>query len=475
MIERGYNSALVALFYLIVTLALRMQTFGNPLLHIDEGFYLLVGDRMLHGAIAYVDIWDRKPVGLFLIYAAIRWLGGEGIIQYQCVAALSVAATAYLLYRLALRVSRRGPAVFGGLAYVCWVAMFDGDGGQTPIFYNVFMVAAAGLAMTVATRDARGNVVRGGTAMLLVGCAIQIKYNVIFEGAYFGLAMLWARRSNGAPAIVSTGLLWVVLALLPTALAFSAFAATGHGAAFDYANFVSIFERVADSHARQFKRLFIIIGIISPLLFVGYPAIRSRAKTGEALFVLGWLCAAALFFLLFGTYFPHYALPLLLPVAVVAAIGLDRIARPRAVAAAVLGVGAIASVTVSGVNIRSKGDYVTAKRLTAEFNPKDQACPFIFDGNPVLYFLSNSCLPSRFIFPSHLNAVIEAQAIGVDQRLEIRRIMRNRPQLVMTLEPHFVDENPRARATLDAELLAHYRAPTRLPYGKRTALFYRPK
>ncbi|MGJ3625795.1 hypothetical protein AB5I41_00100 [Sphingomonas sp. MMS24-JH45] len=44
-------------------------------------YYLLVGDRLFHGALPYVDVWDRKPVGLFLVFAAIRWLGGDGVLD----------------------------------------------------------------------------------------------------------------------------------------------------------------------------------------------------------------------------------------------------------------------------------------------------------------------------------------------------------------------------------------------------------
>ncbi|MDB5738237.1 MAG: hypothetical protein JWO65_1905, partial [Sphingomonas bacterium] len=47
----------------IVAILARWPVFGNPVVQIDEEFYLLVGDRLLHGAIPYVDIWDRKPIG----------------------------------------------------------------------------------------------------------------------------------------------------------------------------------------------------------------------------------------------------------------------------------------------------------------------------------------------------------------------------------------------------------------------------
>ncbi|MDU7524613.1 MAG: hypothetical protein E7K72_25125, partial [Roseomonas mucosa] len=87
------NTAILLLF----AFAIRAPVFGNPVVGVDETFYLLVGDRMLQGALPFVDLWDRKPVGLFLIYAAIRLLGGEGVYQYQVVATLFAAATAGMI------------------------------------------------------------------------------------------------------------------------------------------------------------------------------------------------------------------------------------------------------------------------------------------------------------------------------------------------------------------------------------------
>ena len=63
---------------------------------------------MLHGLLPYVDVWDRKPVGLVLVYAAIRLLGGEGIWQYQLAATLFAGATAFVVSRIAARFAPRG-------------------------------------------------------------------------------------------------------------------------------------------------------------------------------------------------------------------------------------------------------------------------------------------------------------------------------------------------------------------------------
>src|SRR3546814_11116525 len=81
-----------------LTVAVRVVGICDIVAHGDEQFYLLVGERMLNwGATPYVDIWDRKPVGLFLLYAGIRLLGDDGIVQYQIVALLTVAATSGIM------------------------------------------------------------------------------------------------------------------------------------------------------------------------------------------------------------------------------------------------------------------------------------------------------------------------------------------------------------------------------------------
>jgi hypothetical protein len=43
------------LLFAVLAVGLRARDFGNPVIHIDEQYYLLVGDRMLHGALPYLD------------------------------------------------------------------------------------------------------------------------------------------------------------------------------------------------------------------------------------------------------------------------------------------------------------------------------------------------------------------------------------------------------------------------------------
>ena len=88
------------LILLAVALAARAITFGNPILHVDEEFYFTAARAMLDGAVPFVDVWDRKPIGLFLIYAPAAALGvPAGIWAYQALAFACLFVTAILAAR----------------------------------------------------------------------------------------------------------------------------------------------------------------------------------------------------------------------------------------------------------------------------------------------------------------------------------------------------------------------------------------
>jgi hypothetical protein len=70
--------------------------------------------------------------------------------------------------------------------------------GQSPVFYNP-LVALAALLLLRAWQ--RGNLLREGSAiMLLIGLALQIKYAAVFEGLAMGLMLLALGRRVGWPA-----------------------------------------------------------------------------------------------------------------------------------------------------------------------------------------------------------------------------------------------------------------------------------
>jgi hypothetical protein len=480
---------LTAAVLLLAAFAIRAAEFGNPLIAVDENFYLLVGDRMLHGALPYVDIWDRKPIGIFLLYAAIRLLGGGGILQYQVVATLFAGATAYQVARIAERMAAWPAAIASGILYLLLIGLAGGLGGQTPVFYNLLVAGAARLTLAAVLDDARPVArVRADAlvAMLLLGLAIQIKYTVVFEGAFFGLVTLrelW-RRTQSPAAVARDALAMIAVALAPTAMALAAYLALGHAPEFIYANVVSIFARSGEPAHRLLSRLghtWMVLHL--PLFGVLLSALLApwrRFPDGPRAFAFtaAWLGAAVAGYLVFGSYFDHYALPLMVPIAIgCAPLFSHRPHRLGAVAAALLLLaGTLANAVTIANNKRHKGDARAFAAMVDVIRPRlGGGCLYVMRGESLLYYAVPSCIPTRFAFPEHLTLAREAPAIGVDPLAEMRRVFATRPSVVVdTSNRDDVTLNPAAMALGRGILRRDYRpvATLRLP-DRTTTIFQR--
>ena len=476
----------VAAFYLVLAFALRAIQFGNPVIQVDEQFYLLVGDRMWHGGLPYVDFWDRKPPGLFLIYAATRVFGGDGVIQYQIVAACSAAATAFVVAALARRIAPPHGALFAGAIYLIWLMVNGGDGGQAPVFYNL-LVAGAALAVVRTIERAAFDARALGwacAAMVLMGLALQVKYSVLIEGIFFGLALIWTALRKGARplAVLGAALLWIGLALVPTALAFGSYAAIGETQAFVFANFQSIFLR-APYEADITQRL---LKIASRLALPALAAIAGwlwskNHPRDTRLFLGAWTATAIVSLLVFGTYHDHYALAPLLPLAMLGAPayawlkpvpGTGRRVAPIALVSAVAGL--VWSWVIIGDLRWRRGDGSAVRAMAARIAPGETL--FVFSGDPALYHLSGARIPTIWNFPTLLSERRDSLSLGTDMHRELARVMATRPRYVATRDGYpFPEADPAAWDFMRAILARDYRLVADVEIGPRHRLLYEAK
>ena len=209
-----FRNSLVHLLILIgAALALRSYTFGDPNLFIDEAFYFAAGNAMHQGALPYVDVWDRKPFGLFALYYLIAGISTAPI-AYQLAAALFAALTAWIVGRIVALWSDWLGAVGAGIAYLFLLSAFQGFGGQTPVFYNLFIALAAWLVIRSAPALRSGKVPGAvPLAMLSAGIAITIKTTALFEAVFLGL---YAVSALPRPQWLKQGFLWALIGAPPT-------------------------------------------------------------------------------------------------------------------------------------------------------------------------------------------------------------------------------------------------------------------
>lgn len=454
---------------LALTLAARLFTLGNPIVFVDEEFYLSAAQAICRGALPYVDIWDRKPVGLFLLYLPAGCAPLPlGIWVYQGMATVAVVATALLIVRLARHAGWQAGGVPAAALYTLWLNFADGQGGQAPVFYNPVMAGAALLTLGASSGNAARRRAAGLAAILLVGLAMQIKYAAVFEGVWFGLWLLWTeRRAAGWAAAFGHGLALVATALLPTVAAAAVYAALGQLPAFLYANFASILDRSPDPLSEQVDNLTTAAAILLPLLAIAGSGLLGRGEPSpERRFLRGWAVAAIGGFAIFGSWFNHYTLPVLLPLAVCAAGSIAARRWSRRTLAIVLGVAFVAGQGVLLSERHIRGTPAQFRRIVTAIG-RGSGALYVYSGSSLYYSYSGRPAPTRYLFPSHLQTARENGAVGVSQREETARILYRRPAVVV-VQSLDGGERTDLHGAVVGWLDTHgYRIVARLPLGNK--------
>lgn len=443
---------------LAVAIAARAGTFGNPNVHVDEQFYLYVARRMTEGAVPFVDVWDRKPIGLFLAYLPAAVLPyAWSIWAYQALALVAVVATGWVVTRIAEHSGWAKGATPAGVAYVLLLNWVGGQGGQAPIFYDLPVALAMWLVL-------RGGWQREMAAMALLGAALQIKYSVLFEGVFVGLYVLvrhW--REGGRMALVPRAAVLAGIALVPTLIAALWYAAIGQWDAFWYANFQSILDRGGDPLDEQLRYLTTLAAWLAVPVGLAVAGVRGGEPAARR-FVAMWLAAAGGGVLVFGGWYLHYGLPVMLP-ASVAMAGL--FGRQHRVGLAFLGIAALLGQGVLWGNRAGRGTPAQFDTLAARLRAGPPGCLYLYSGPPGLQDASGRCALSLYVFPSHLYRAHEEGAIGIGQEVELRRVLAQRPAMVV-LRPYSSGERRDIRDIVEAELHRHYRRLAPAPLGHET-------
>lgn len=451
----------VGLALLVVTIVVRWPAFGDPNYHIDEGFYLLVGERMHQGQLPYVDLWDRKPFGLFALYWLIAHFGD--VQAYQIAAGLCVWLTAWIVGNIVARFHGNGPGFLCGALYVTALGTLAGGGGQSPVFYNLPIAIAAMLTLDcIGRNDQRVLWRKAMGAMLLCGLALTIKPTAVFESAYFGLLLCWQGwKTGGWRLTAKLGAALAIAAIFPTALCFAGFAAIGHGSSYFDATVMSIFATQPAAATDEAARLNWLAFVMTPLLAVSaiglsVSLLKGRYET-RTFFVAGWVMFAVLGFLSVPNYYDHYALPLVVSLAVaVGGLANIRIIGPVTIMLAIAWMLAISGYPQTERTEYSKASVAEARAL---IRPElGDGCLFAYDAPALLYRISGSCLPTSRIFSEHLSSAREARAIGIDPVVETKRILATHPSVIaIAATPTLNTPNNATLALVREALKAGYR------------------
>ncbi len=323
-----------------LVVALRWHTVSEPL-DCDEAAYAYMAHRWLAGDRLYADVFENKPPGTYLIFAAGIAIGGYQEAAIRLVSLPFVLGTLALLWWFAWRWFGPVSAVLAALVY----ALVSGDPftasetSNLEVFMNFFL--ALSLVATACARGSRGS---GwpAAAGLALGAAATVK-QVVAPHALVVLALLAldARRAVRGDRLRVWGrraAAFVAGCALPWAACLALCAAQGVAREFLDAVFVYGPALAADAaHASGAARLILLItgneGVgwwgkgLAPLLAMDGVALASwavRREHGALPLVVAWTMASFAEVLLPGMFWQHYYILVVPGLVLIASGGLGR-------------------------------------------------------------------------------------------------------------------------------------------------------
>lgn len=463
------NHLPIAAFLALCTILLRLPNFGDPTYHIDEAFYLFVGQRIHEGLLLYADLWDRKPAGLFFLYSVIAQFGS--VHAYQLVAGIFAWATAVTVALIATRFAGRIAAGAAGLQYLALLGALAGGGGQSPVFYNLFIALAALFTLRLALGETAGpRSWHGESAMLFCGLALTIKPTALPEAGFLGLTLLiirW-RDNRHIRDLMGYAAMLCVIALAPTAAIWAYFVQAGVFGEYWFATMQSIFltepaSQVASAIRQRYLAIMLWLAATTALLGVTILTARAVRSPGRdrivAVFVGGWMGAALVGFLLVPNFYDHYALPLATLLAIASAPLFDRRGTGPLVALFVVAYLFVLSgypMVQMQRKAAAQSGFATASSIIARH--AGDGCLFVYDATPALYRAAPACSANKFAFPEHLSNQREAASIGDDPVRVLRLTLAQNPSVVvMPAKPSLATPNLATRDLLQRHLAEHYR------------------
>ncbi|WP_235037488.1 MULTISPECIES: hypothetical protein [unclassified Novosphingobium] len=466
---RKLDASRLVQFACLLTFAvlIRCPAYGEWNFGVDDQFYALVGERMLHGDLLYVDIWDRKGPLLYLIFTVIA-LVSPTMLAYQLVATLSAALGAYGVNRLAHLIAPPGSAMLSGIAYLALLSRFEGDNLEAGVFFNSLLIAAVWLLVSRFALLARGRIDAGLVlGFFCAGLAIAIKQAVVFEGTLFGLTVIvLLARAGCTPLSIAwkAGILALAgaLPMLATGLFYWA---NGHFPDLWNAMVTSNFQRGYADQIIRVKSMFVMAGMLGiPLFFagIGMHALRGAAPERRAivrLIALWGLVALALIFT-FPNLYVHYAQSALAPLAILCA---GYFAHRRPVWPGLMAIVGLSLVLAGTFRIEDRWHARPAANALVDYlsavTPHKRL--LVWGGSNYLYSKIGADPLSPLAFSPHLFEGREWT--GLDEGKQMHRILAARPETVVAQIPLVSRPLNEANVAMVEEYLKHCRQSWRFP------------
>lgn len=199
---------------ILVLIVFRFHAFDLPL-ETDECNYAYIAARLLEGGRLYIDVWDHQPPGVFVLFAGVIALFGDGPMVFRSTAAAFSLASLLLVHAIVRRIGGRLTGVAAAMLFAI-VSSDPGTGGEganREIYMNTLILAAWYFAMRWADAIGRDGIERARADTSNHDGNVTTVTSRAADGAWLWLLAAGSALALGSSVKTVVAIHWVVLAV----------------------------------------------------------------------------------------------------------------------------------------------------------------------------------------------------------------------------------------------------------------------
>lgn len=482
-------------FFITISFCVRMVTFFHSSYDWDESLYIVGALELTKGNLPYLTVWDHKPPGIFFLFALILNFTDSIVFPIRILSCISVGLSGYVICRLVSGKNYKHIliGIVAALLYILSSLKNGGVAANSEIFYVTFILFSFLLATTFINNNLHRKIKSDWHLLffssLLLGVAGSINYLALLYCGALGLYILIPLFRNTtfdnketkyvaglqlikALVIGLSGPLIVTLSIVILYLVNGSFDELYYANITANAEYISsknqpfdlfLFLKAMGNQVSANWLLWICL-FISLFLNKEYKALDNRIKQVLLLSVC-WLGASFLAIFVSRLYWPHYFLQFNPALCIIAAVVICKILESNIKKNILLPLAGIFLILLGGdySNIRDTAKEVveilkhrviakekTYGDLNAQISEyinnrieKDDYI-YVLDYNPIIYSLSQSKIPTKYIFPPFLIGRTSARMVDGSSINEVNNILKLKPVYIVRKR-----ERPEPEGTID--------------------------
>jgi len=431
------------LIFLFASLGLRFFSFFPSVLGHDESTYMIIGRDILNGKKLYTDVFDTKPVGIFLFYEGLEFLFGSSIFLKRLVFALIVGVTSYFIFNVSKKLFKGNKvAVASAFIYIFYTSLWNyhGRSPNTELLFNLFTIV--GLFFFLKPKPI--TFFLGG---LSIGIGFMVKYLVLFDIfaflLYFFVLEMKALKRGAFLNVFTRYLLASLGFLLPFATTNLYFWLGENFNDFYYITYELPRNYGSSPSIKRYTIMLLeFFGKFLPITFFVYYTVFRKNKNfsiPHKWFLAFWVICVLAAMYVPGKEMSHYTIQLMLPFSLIAGFFFhndfhkDRITKKVFTGKSGFALLVLVILATQFLGIRDdflKPDYPreVAEHIRKDLEETDQL--YVSNYEQIIYYLLEIESPTKYIHSTLLFSPKHTY-LPVDRKKEVKRIISNSPKFVL--------------------------------------------